>query len=84
MMTDTASKMHIAIAALWEEGPASLARKVETAVSARVTELEDALRLCDRYCEHLDHAPGKRFHKAGEPCPVEKIVNDALDMNGER
>lgn len=55
------------------------AQRAEVGATQRIKQLEDALRLCDRYCEHLDHAPGSRFHASGTPCPVEKIVNDALD-----
>ena len=43
----------------------------------RAKQLEIALRLCDHYCEHLHHEK-KHQHKAGEPCPVEKIITEAL------
>ncbi len=43
-----------------------------------VKKLRVALSLCDRYCERLHHEK-KHQHKSGEPCPVEKIIHDALD-----
>jgi hypothetical protein len=44
---------------------------------AKIKALREALLRCDRYCEHLNHLRGE-FHKAGEPCPVEKLIEAAL------
>lgn len=44
----------------------------------RIEELVRALELSGRECERLHHAEGHR-HKSGEPCPVEAVIERALE-----
>ena len=71
---DLDNLVHLLTAALEQ---AKALRAVSQPENGEVKKLRYALSLCSTYCEHLHHEK-KHQHKAGEPCPVEKIINDAL------
>jgi hypothetical protein len=52
--------------------------RVNELLNKRIEELVRAIQLGSYDCEHLHHAK-KHQHKYGDPCPVETIVQQALN-----
>ncbi len=81
----TAGRCNAGVDKLWDALGINSAgdEDVFTLAARKITMLKKALRRANRECEHMHHLKHE-YHESISDCPVEKWVNEVLDLSPEQ